>query len=426
MSFPRRRFLTLSGGLAAAAGLAACGSNTGRPDPGSSASQSGGSKPALSQWYHEYGEDGVEEAVKRYAAAYPGATVTVKWNPGDYDKLVSAALLTSNVPDVFEYGNGPTLDMIKAGQVVDLTDTVGDAAGQFAKPVLDSVSWDGKIYAIPQTIDMQMLYYRKSVLDKAGVQPPKTMDELIAAAKAVTTKDMGGFFAGNDSGVAVLSNMLIWSAGREQINAEQTGIGFDDAAGYGALAAYAQLRSSGGLLQSASADWFASDPLVNGETAMQWTGLWVLPEIQSALGDDFGVIPFPAIGSEGRQSVPFGAFAATVSAKGKNVDAAKAFVKWLWIDQDADQVDFSNSYGTHIPAKPSLVPKADKIATGAGAEAAKFVETLGHAPDKLWTPGITQAMTAAVTNVLTKKADPEEQVKQVAAKAKSEIARVNG
>ena len=48
-----------------------------------------GAKPQLSQWYHEYGEDGVEDAVKRYAAAYPDATVTVKWNPGDYEKLVA-------------------------------------------------------------------------------------------------------------------------------------------------------------------------------------------------------------------------------------------------------------------------------------------------------------------------------------------------
>ena len=141
MDIPRRRFLGLAGLAAASvAGLSACGSNTGRPDPGASAS-GGGDKPQLSQWYHEYGEDGVEDAVKRYAAAYEAATVTVKWNPGDYDKLVSSALLTDTVPDVFEYGNGPTLDMIKAGQVVDLTELIGDAKSQFSAPVLAAMTW---------------------------------------------------------------------------------------------------------------------------------------------------------------------------------------------------------------------------------------------------------------------------------------------
>ncbi len=427
MIIPRRHFLTLGGGLAAAAGLAACGTNTGRPDTGATASASGSSGPRakLSQWYHEYGEDGVEAAVKRYAAAYEPASVSVKWNPGDYDKLVSSALLTATVPDVFEYANGPTLDMIKAGQVLDLTELLGGAAEQFSTPVLEAASWEGRVYGIPQAVDMQMLFYRKSALSKAGVEPPTTMAQLITAAKAVATKDMGGFFAGNDGGAGVLAQMLIWAAGKEMINPDKTGIGFDDADGYAALASFAELRSSGGLLGSASADWFDAAPLINGETAMQWTGLWTLPDVQAELGDDFDVLPFPAIGASGRQAVPFGAFASTVSAKGVDPDAAKAFVKWLWVDQVDDQVDFANAYGTHIPAQPGLVSKADKIATGAGASAAGFVDELGHAPDKLWTSAISQAMVGAVTNVAIKKADPKTEVGKVAAKAKSEIARVN-
>ncbi len=427
MAIPRRSLLQVAGGLAAAAGLAACGSNTGRPSGDvSSSAPAPGSGAALSQWYHEYGEDGVEAAVKRYAAAYDRAKVTVKWNPGDYDKLVSAALLTSTVPDVFEYANGPTLDMIKAGQVVDLTETLGDAAASFSQPVLTAASWEGKIYGIPQATDMQMLFYRKSVLEKAGVQPPTTMEQLIAAAKAVTTKDLGGFFAGNDGGVGVLTQMLIWSAGQEMINEAKTGIAFDNADGYAALAAFRDLRASGGLLKSASADWFDAAPFINSEAAMQWTGLWTLPDVQKALGDDFDVLPFPAIGAGGRQSVPFGAYGSAVAAKGVDPDAAKEFVKWLWVDQAEDQVDFANSYGTHIPARPELFAKADKIASGPGASAAKFVDELGHAPDKLWTSAISQAMVGAVTNVATKNADPKAEIGKVAAKASTEIKRVNG
>jgi multiple sugar transport system substrate-binding protein len=425
MAIPRRRFLSLSGGLAAAAaGLSACGSNTGRPETGSSVSSSGGSaaSAALSQWYHEYGENGVEEAVKRYAAEYDRAKVTVKWNPGEYEKLVSAALLTKDVPDVFEYGNGPTLDMIRAGQVLDLTETLGAAKDQFAPSVLAAMTWEDKIWAIPQTVDMQMLYYRKSLLQKAGVQPPTTFTELVAAARAVQTKDIGGFFAGNDGGIGVLGNQLIWASGLEQINRDRTGIGFDDPAMYDGLTQFRDL-SKDGLLASASKDWFDAAPFVNEETAMQWTGLWVLPDVQKAFGDDFGVVPFPAIGTGGRQVVPFGAFSSCVSAKGVDPDAAKDFVKWLWVDQEADQVDFSNSYGTHIPAKPALAQQATKLADGAGAEAAKFVTDFGHAPSLLWTPAILQAYTGALSNVVRKGADPQKEIAAVATKAQAEIKR---
>lgn len=425
MAIPRRGFLTLTGGIAAAAGLSACGSNTGRPEPGASDSP-GGPKPQLSQWYHEYGEDGVQEAVKKYAAAYPDATVTVQWNPGDYEKLVSSALLTDDAPDVFEYANGPTLDMIKAGQALDLTELLGDAKSQFTQSVLDAASWEGKIYAIPQTVDMQMLFYRKSALDAAGVTPPTTIEELITATSAVKTKDMGGFYAGTDGGIGVLNSMVIWAAGQTQISADQTTIGFDNADGYNAFAKFAELAGADGFVPSASGDWSTASPFVNGETAMQWSGLWILPEVTEALGDDFGVLPFPAVGSAGKQAVVFGAFGACVNAKGKNPDAAKEFVRWLWVDQENDQLEFSNAFGTHIPAKTALVAKADKVASGAGAEAAKFVAELGHAADKLWTPAIQQSMVAALTNVVQKKADPKTEIATVAEKAKADIKRLNG
>ena len=426
MAIPRRRFLSLTGALAAATvGFSACGSNTGRPESEASSPASDGTKVELSQWYHEYGEKGVEDAVKRYAAAYEPASVMVKWNPGEYGKLVSTALLTDKVPDVFEHGNGPTLDMIKAGQVLDLTDTLGEAREQFAPSVLAAMTWDDKVWAIPQTVDMQMLYYRKSVLEKAGVQPPQTMDELITVARAVQTKNLGGFFAGNDGGLGVLGNQLIWAAGLEQINSDKTGVGFDDPAMYAGLSAWRDF-SKDGVLQSASKDWFDAAPFMNEETAMQWAGLWDLPKVQKAFGDDFGVVPFPAIGDTGRQVVPFGAFSSCVSAKGPNPDAAKAFVKWLWVEREDFQVDFSNAYGTHIPAKPALVPQATKIADGAGAEAARFVADFGHAPSLLWTPATQQAYSDALSNVVRKGADPQKEIAAVAAKATAELKRVNG
>ena len=143
-------------------------------------------------------------------------------------------------------------------------------------------------------------------------------------------------------------------------------------------------------------------------------------------GDDFGVVAFPAIGSAGRAAVPFGAFGSCVAAKGKNIDAAKAFVKWLWIDNDDDQVDFANSYGTHIPAKLSLVAKADKLASGPGADAAKFVAENGFTNDIMWSGPLGDAYGAAVSNVITKGADPAKEFAPVAQKAKDELKRLKG
>lgn len=420
MNLSRRTILGMGTSLAATTALAACGTNQGPLGQTPSA----GGKPALSQWYHEYGEDGVQDAVKKYAAEYPDATVTVQWNPGDYSKLLSAALLTDTVPDVFEAEMGASLDMILAGQVVDLSDIMKPVAETFNPAVMKRFTFKDKIYAIPQTIDMQLLYYRPSLLQKAGVEPPKTFADLTKAAAALRTATMGGFFAGNDGGVGVLANLLIWASGNDQLDAERTKAGFATQSFYDAVVAYREFFNSGSVLHSASGDWFTPGPFSNGETAMQWGGLWSLPEIKSALGDDVGVLPFPAIGSSGRQAVPFGAFGACVAAKGKNPEAAKAFVKWLWIDSEDKQVDFSTSYGTHIPAKPKLVDKAEKLASGPGAEAAKFVTDHGFASDIMWTGPLGDAFKAAITKCIKQNADPATEFAAVAEKAASELKRI--
>lgn len=429
--------LGLGGGLAAAATLAACGQNNPLDADTSAPAASGDVSPmasgsttgemaALTQWYHQYGEEGVKEATERYAAEYDAAKVTVKWNPGDYNSILAAQLLTADVPDVFEAEQGGSLDQIRSGQLEDLTDLFGDAMDDFNPSVMKRFTFEDKIHGIPQVIDMQLMYYRPSILEAAGVQPPTTMDELIAAANAVKTDTMGGFFAGNDGGVGVLGTMFIWSAGYEQLNEDRTEPAFLNQDFYDGLVAYREFSKSGGVVQAASAEWFSPDAFINGETAFQWGGLWELPAIKEAFGDDVGVIPFPAIGPKGRPSVPFGAFGACVAAKGANVEASKEFVKWLWIDQEDKQVDFADAYGTHIPAKVSLVPKATQLADGPGADAAKFVADSGFANDIMWSGAIGEKFGAALSNVIKNDADPAAEFGPLKDLIASELEKLKG
>ena len=195
---------------------------------------------------------------------------------------------------------------------------------------------------------------------------------------------------------------------------------------YNALTSYRDFLKSGAVVEAASAEWYSGDAFANGEAAFEWGGLWSLPDIKAAHGDDVGVLAFPAIGAKGRPAVPFGAFGSCVAAKGKNVDAAKDFVMWLWIDQEDKQVEFSNAYGTHIPAKVALVAKADKLADGPGADAAKFVAENGFANDIMWSGALGEAFNAAVSNVIKDGKDPQAEFEAVAKVAETELAKLKG
>ena len=47
------------------------------------------------------------------------------------------------------------------------------------------MSYEGKLYGLPMQAQMFVMAYRKDILDKNGLQPPKTLDEMVAAAKKI-------------------------------------------------------------------------------------------------------------------------------------------------------------------------------------------------------------------------------------------------
>lgn len=411
----RRRLLTAGGGVALAAGLAtACGSNTGRGASGSGAE--------IRQWYHQYGEPGVERAVKRYAAAYRKADVSVQWRPGDYDRQTAAALLTDSGPDVFEV-NGPLLEQIQGGQVTDLTDVVEPVKDDFHQAALAPKIWQDKVWGIPQVVDMQLLYYRKSLLREAGVRPPRTLDELVDGAKKLSGKKTKGLFLGNDGGVGVLGGTPLFAAGLSLIDADGKA-GFDDPAAARTLGKIRQLYADKSLLLGAPTDWSDPAAFIQGLTAMQWSGLWALPQIRKALGDDFGVLPFPKDGSGGKPSVPVGAYGSAVSARSKRKAEAKSFAKWLWVDRTDFQQDFALSYGFHIPARISLAKKAEQLREGPAAEAVRFATEYGYAEPLLWTTAARTAYQDALSRIIKDGAHPESELRPVVRKVNAELQRV--
>ncbi|MFE9252737.1 ABC transporter substrate-binding protein [Streptomyces sp. NPDC007088] len=414
MTFSRRQLLTTGGGLALTGTLAAaCGGNSGREEDGKAG------RVTLRQWYHQYGEAGVEQAVRRYAAAYDKADVRVQWRPGAYDEQTAAALLTSSGPDVFE--GGPTLDQIQGGQIVDVTDLMAGVKDDFNPAVVRT--YQDKVWGIPQVVDMQLLYYRKSLLSEAGVEPPKTLDALVDAAGRLTTKKVKGLFLGNDGGAGVLGGTPLYAAGLRLVT-EDGKVGFDDPAAARTLGKLRQLYTDKSLLLGAPTDWSDPQAFIQGLTAIQWSGLWALPAVKKALGEDFGVLPFPRDGSAGQPSVPVGAYGAAVNSRSRHQDEAKAYIKWLWVDRGDYQEDFALSYGFHIPARVSLAKKAAKLREGAAADAVSFATGHGYAEPLLWTPASKSAYQDALSRIIKDGANPDAEVRAVVRAAGRELQRV--
>ncbi|OAH11135.1 ABC transporter substrate-binding protein [Streptomyces jeddahensis] len=395
-NWDRRSVLRAAAGLAALGPLAACGSNNGRGG-------GSGSGTNLVQYFHAYGEPGTEQAIKRYAKAYKDANVTTQWiTSADFESKLFSTLLTDNAPDLFEFH--PQIQMVRSGQVADLTDIIDPVKDDFNPADIKSHTVDGKIYGVRMIDDPQFFFYRKSMLEKANVKVPTTLDELMEAAAKLTTPKVKGLYLGNDLHNVI--NPMIWSAGADTLD-DKNEIAYHTDGVIEGLKKMRKLFTSGDLLLGAPTESWDPSSLNQGLCAIQWCGMWAMPQIQDALGDDWGIFPFPKTIDSGKQSVYNGGWSMFVNAKGKNVEAAKEYVKWLWIDQKEYQEDWATSYGFHIPPRTSIAEKATKLKSGNAAEGVMLFNAFGHFDNIGWTQAMITALEDVFANCVRKNMDPE-------------------
>jgi multiple sugar transport system substrate-binding protein len=86
----------------------------------------------------------------------------------------------------------------------------------FLPPVVDTATYDGRLYAVPYVTNAGLLLYRKDVLDKEDVPPPRTWAELEHAARTIAPKHGLDGYAGQFlpyEGLTVNAAEAVYSAG---------------------------------------------------------------------------------------------------------------------------------------------------------------------------------------------------------------------
>ena len=217
-SFGRRSFLRASGTVAAAGFLAACGGNTGR-----GGGSTGGK--AISQWYHQYGEAGTQQAALRYAKAYSKADVSVQWIPGDYDRPSSPAAWSPAAAPTSS-SSTPDVQMAKSGQIVRLDDIIADVKSDFTRGSLaaNSVRRQGLWHPHDRRPAVARLPQ-----EPAGEGRRPAPDHLRRADRRLPQARQGrgqGPVPRPEGGSDLLASPLLWATGSELLTADHK-VAFD-------------------------------------------------------------------------------------------------------------------------------------------------------------------------------------------------------
>ncbi|MFE9447555.1 ABC transporter substrate-binding protein [Streptomyces sp. NPDC006739] len=105
--------------------------------------------------------------------------------------------------------------------------------GTFLPPVVDTATYDGRLYAVPYVTNAGLLLYRADVLAKEGVPPPRTWAELEHDAEVIAPRYGLDGYAGQFlpyEGLTVNAAEAVYSAGGSILREEGRRVSVDSAA----------------------------------------------------------------------------------------------------------------------------------------------------------------------------------------------------
>ncbi|MEW9547783.1 extracellular solute-binding protein [Nonomuraea sp. NPDC050783] len=180
--------------LAAVFALAACGA--------SEQPQASSGPVRLTVWIMDGSvtQDLLKSFETEYETAHKGVDLDIQIQAWDgIGERVTAALASTDAPDVIEVGNTQVAQYSASGGVTDLTGKIADLKGEDWLPGLAQPgNIGGRQYGVPWYAANRVVVYNKDLWAKAGVkEPPKTREEwLEVTAKLNKGGDQGIYLTG--------------------------------------------------------------------------------------------------------------------------------------------------------------------------------------------------------------------------------------
>jgi multiple sugar transport system substrate-binding protein len=320
----------LAGATALSLAIAGCG------DSGNNSSSSSGDKVSSLSVLDYYNNDPDKALVQKgldSCATKLGITIKRETVPGDtlIQKVLQQAS-SKTLPDVLMLDNPDVQQIAATGALAPLND-MGLNADGVIKGMVDATSYQGKLYGLAPVTNTIALFYNKDMLAEAGVQPPKTWDELKAAAKKLTKPGRYGMAFNANATYEGSWQFLpaMWTNGGDETDLTSPQVAE-------ALQLWVDLVKSGSASKSVI-NWTqgdVDDQFIAGKAAMMVNGPWQIPALNKAPNVKWDVVQFP-VNKVGQTPVaPLGGEAWTVPLNKDQAKQQKAadFVKCLNSDEN--------------------------------------------------------------------------------------------
>ena len=191
---------------------------------------------------------------------------------------------------------------------------------------------NGRPHIVPIIIEWQVLYYRKDLLDRAGLRVPTNFTELENAARTLHSGDIVGFGSRGGANLAVtqVSSYIYNFGGKYMDNNVAV---FDSPEAMEAFRYYGRLLGTYGPQGVTSMSWNQLMAIFQAGRLALWTdasvfyGQIINPENTQIPAENVGVAKLPA-GPKGDSPFIVASWAMAISSKTRSMDTAMGFLNW--------------------------------------------------------------------------------------------------
>lgn len=314
------------------------------------------------QYFYDARVKAMDQLIANFQEANPDITVKMTHFPyADYRTKVAAAIPAGEGPDVVQLFYGWLNDYVDAELIQPLPADTFPAAKIDAEffPMVQAMKEGDQYWALPTAVRSLALFYNERLMDEAGVEPPTTLDEMLAAAAAMTKRDG----AGNITQVGITAGMtaqdhhwwregLVRQMGGAPYSDDYRTVTYNSDAGLKALEFYTDMFMGD---DPVTAVGFMDEPQAAfkaGLAGMHIDGSFRIGSLADIRGLKWGVTELPATADGVRSNYSsYWVNAITTKADGEKYDAAVKFMEYVTSDE-AMQI-WLDVVG-ELPAKPSV------------------------------------------------------------------------
>lgn len=268
--------------------------------------------------------------------------------PQNYFQKIHLLFASNTSPDVIFINNLFLPVYANAGVLEDLSGTDINR-NDFYEKSLESLSWNGKLFAVPRDVSNLVIYYNKDLFKSAGIAYPAndwTFDDFLTAAKKLTHRpDIFGISFEEDS---LFYLPYLMSEGGGILSDDLSRLTIDEPASQKGLKFYADLRKKYHVApqKSESASATMAQMFLQGRLAMHLSGRWLVPKYREEAIFEWDVAPFPK--GDAGSVVPMDASGWAISKTSKHKPEALKLIKFL---SSKNSIEKLTKSGLIIPAR---------------------------------------------------------------------------